>query len=310
MEHEVRERLWTRAQVWREQHSPEKASAGCPTRRDLYHSPNIPRTTARPTPPAAPTPKKTPSPGFRDKPSGSLVRRLGLGRIDDRGAGLGKKGKTAFAAAYRGGEISRWLRVDQNGSYPVVVFAAAAADVPLGRALPLCFEGLSERCHPLCLLARRGTLMLLAEHPERAQVPACVEIKMLRRVRRVDLRAIDATPARWRGDAGSSPLEHPTHWLISTQVPALLPRLAGPLRAALADPDADVCGFALTVLAPLAELCGAALEQFLDRLLPPVARRCGGRGKLAAAALDALRRVEESCPGAGAKIRRKVPAYR
>ena len=54
----------------------------------------------------------------------------------------------------------------------------------------------------------------------------------------------------------------------------------------------------------------AALEQFLDRLLPPVARRCGGRGKLAAAALDALRRVEESCPGAGAKIRRKVPAYR
>ena len=126
----------------------------------------------------------------------------------------------------------------------------------------------------------------------------------------VVLHAIDATPARWRGDAGSSPLEHPTHWLISTQVPALLPRLAGPLRAALADPDADVCGFALTVLAPLAELCGAALEQFLDRLLPPVARRCGGRGKLAAAALDALRRVEESCPGAGAKIRRKVPAYR
>ena len=38
---------------------------------------------------------------------------------------------------------------------------------------------------------------------------------------RVDLHAIDATPARWRGDAGSSPLdgasEHPTHWLISTQ---------------------------------------------------------------------------------------------
>ena len=100
-EHRIRERLWARAQVWREQHSPEKASAGCPTRRDLYHSPNLPRTTARPTPPAAPTPKKTPSPGFRDKPSGSLVRRLGLGRIDDRG-----------------GEISRWLHVDQNGSYP------------------------------------------------------------------------------------------------------------------------------------------------------------------------------------------------
>ncbi len=127
------------------------------------------------------------------------MRRLGLGRIDDRGAGLGKKGKTAFAAAYRGGEISRWLRVDQNGSYPVVVFAAAAADVPLGRALPLCFEGLSERCHPLCLLARRGTLMLLAEHPERAQVPACVEIETLRHVRAGSPRR----PPRHRRDACS-----------------------------------------------------------------------------------------------------------
>ena len=39
---------------------------------------------------------------------------------------------------------------------------------------------------------------------------------------RVDLHAIDATPARWRGDAGSSPLDgastvQPTHWLIVTQ---------------------------------------------------------------------------------------------
>ena len=36
-------------------------------------------------------------------------------------------------------------------------------------------------------------------------VAACVEIKFLRRVRRVVLHAIDATPARWRGDVGSSP---------------------------------------------------------------------------------------------------------
>ena len=60
--------------------------------------------------------------------------------------------------------------------------------------------------------------------------------------RRVDLHAIDATPARWRGDAGSSPLDgpsaaassprndlvkncrvHPTHWLISTQPTTLSP---------------------------------------------------------------------------------------
>ena len=46
---------------------------------------------------------------------------------------------------------------------------------------------------------------------------------------RVDLHAIDATPARWRGGAASSPLdgagtaasstrnEHPSYWLIFTQ---------------------------------------------------------------------------------------------
>ena len=44
----------------------------------------------------------------------------------------------------------------------------------------------------------------------------CVEIKFYARSlnRRVVLHAIDATLARWRGDAGSS---HATHWLISSQ---------------------------------------------------------------------------------------------
>ena len=65
-------------------------------------------------------------------------------------------------------------------------------------------------------------------------VDTCVEIKILRRVY--------ATPARWRGGAGSSPLDgastaasssrkdlvknyrvHPTHWLISTQVKSKAP---------------------------------------------------------------------------------------
>ena len=71
-------------------------------------------------------------------------------------------------------------------------------------------------------------------------VPSCAEIKILRRVLnlRVDFHAIDASPARWRGDAGSSPLDgastatssprndlvknyrvHPIHFFISTQVP-------------------------------------------------------------------------------------------
>ena len=66
--------------------------------------------------------------------------------------------------------------------------------------------------------------------------------------RRADLHAIDATPARWRGDAGSSPLDgastaasssrndlvenyrvHPTHCLISTQIST--PRLEGRQRS-------------------------------------------------------------------------------
>lgn len=267
-EHQIREQLWARTKVWREKTTPAKRvspTAGCGTQNVVYNtpSPNMPlRTTERPTPPSKRSVKSTPSPGFRDKPSGSLVKRLGLGRIDDKGAGLGKKGKTAFAVAYRSGEVTRWLKVDQNGSYPVVVFATDASDVPLARALPLCFEGLSERCHPLAILARRGTLMLLAEHPQRSEIPS------------------------------------------------LLKQLVGPLRAALADKDADVCGFALTVIEPLAELCGESLEPFLDRFLPPIARRCGGHGKIAQAALDALRCLDGCGPGAGAKIRRKVPAYR
>ena len=49
--------------------------------------------------------------------------------------------------------------------------------------------------------------------------------------RRVDLHAIDATPARWRGDA------HPTHWLMSTQVfTGHEARRVGPLRT-LAGPE-------------------------------------------------------------------------
>jgi Rps23 Pro-64 3,4-dihydroxylase Tpa1-like proline 4-hydroxylase len=48
----------------------------------------------------------------------------------------------------------------------------------------------------------------------------CEHQNFMARSRRVDLHAIDAALARWRGDAGSSPLDgvHPTHWLISTQV--------------------------------------------------------------------------------------------
>ena len=71
--------------------------------------------------------------------------------------------------------------------------------------------------------------------------------------RRVDLHAIDAPPARWRGDAGSSPLGgaappprnvHPTHWLISTQPATISTGASTPTRR-LSDPSSfPLLGFA------------------------------------------------------------------
>ena len=77
--------------------------------------------------------------------------------------------------------------------------------------------------------------------------------------RRVDLHAIDTTPARRRGDAGSSPLDgastaassprtdlvknyrvHPTHWLISTQVLNASGRRAFARRDAINEALSDV----------------------------------------------------------------------
>ena len=69
---------------------------------------------------------------------------------------------------------------------------------------------------------KQRIIKLLAD--AHGDVTAGVEIKLLRRV---VLHAIDAAPARWRGDAGSSPLDrartaaHPTHWSISAQVTAM-----------------------------------------------------------------------------------------
>uniref|UniRef100_A0A7S3JSX6 Uncharacterized protein n=1 Tax=Aureoumbra lagunensis TaxID=44058 RepID=A0A7S3JSX6_9STRA len=101
-----------------------------------------------------------------------LPMRLGLGKVADVGGGE-VKGHTRFAAAYKSGAIQRWLRVDQNGSRPDVAFASPVATIPINVVLPLCFEGLRECTHPLCLLARRGAQRLLLEHPRAsAEVPS------------------------------------------------------------------------------------------------------------------------------------------
>ena len=92
--------------------------------------------------------------------------------------------------------------------------------------------------------------------------------------RRVDLYAIDATPARWRGDAGSSPLDRartaassqraPTHWLSSTQVP---PR--GPVHGQADDGGNPRGRHAAGLHRPLRR------RQRARR--PPEAARCRGR---------------------------------
>jgi hypothetical protein len=64
----------------------------------------------------------------------------------------------------------------------------------------VCYETLRE--HPEREIARIARFMgVPADAATVARVAACVEIKVLRRVRRVVLHAIDALPARWRGDA-------------------------------------------------------------------------------------------------------------
>jgi hypothetical protein len=90
----------------------------------------------------------------------------------------------------------------------------------------------------------------------------------------VVLHAIEATPARWRGDAGSLFLDgargaasspgndfvkncrvHPTHWLISTQLFAVL---------GISVPLATRREWALS----FARVAGAARDAFLSRLFP------------------------------------------
>ena len=66
----------------------------------------------------------------------------------------------------------------------------------------------SSRRRARLLDALAECVVLLRSRRDRVALDACVEIKIYGAFvlnRRVVLHAIDATPARWRGDAGSSP---------------------------------------------------------------------------------------------------------
>ncbi|KAJ8598229.1 hypothetical protein CTAYLR_005470 [Chrysophaeum taylorii] len=160
----VRAELWARREVWRrqQQEGGEEKEEEEKKKLNTFNPP------ARRS--AQPAPAKKPSPGDKQqqkKVSQLLPKRLGLGRVADVGGGE-VRGRTRFAAAYKAGTVGQWLRVDQNGSRPDVGFVGCVDAIPLAAALPLCFEGLSESTHPLCLLARRGAARLLEEHPRAA----------------------------------------------------------------------------------------------------------------------------------------------
>jgi hypothetical protein len=90
----------------------------------------------------------------------------------------------------------------------------------------------SEATRHFCAVARAETRKRLASRPVwKSKFYGAFVLN-----RRVVLHAIDATPARWRGDAGSSPLDrartvHLTHWLISTQVETVGADARGPRHA-------------------------------------------------------------------------------
>ena len=137
---------------------------------------------------------------------------------------------------------------------------------------------------------------------------ACVEIKILRPRplnHRVVLHAIDATPARWRGDACSSPLDrartaaslprndlvlncrvHPTHWLISTQL-----RRSWPAAAARRAERAGLSRSAQLVV-DLGEHAG---QPWRRRRGPRCSPR-GRRGRGTCAEIKILRRVRAESP--------------
>ena len=215
-EESIRAELWARRKVWEEvkpEATPEKkqeaprahvksttdrtplkgpSSAG-PSRRQPLKGPSSAPPSRRQ--PMSPSPsrrvssesKKSTSASEQPEPSQPklskkappsrlLPKRLGLGRVDDLGGG-GVRGRTRFAAAYRSGCVGRWLRVDQNGTRPELAFVGDVGAIPLRVVLPLCFEGLSEATHPLCLLARRGATRLLEEHPlASAELPAILPL--------------------------------------------------------------------------------------------------------------------------------------
>ena len=101
--------------------------------------------------------------------------------------------------AVHGRGAARFLSVRDFASHAEVIAAV--------RAVPRCELWCSDLGQDASVLAD-GAPWLREPLPHR--VALRVEIKILRRVLlnlRVDLHAIDATPARWRGDAGSSPLD-------------------------------------------------------------------------------------------------------
>ena len=145
-----------------------------------------------------------------------------------------------------------WRRADEKSETPAPPRRVTLGQLPYLPHTAATLSGLSRldrACLAFCrfVVARRvvACCAIAGLYAVLAGAGICVEIKSYGAFvlsRRVVLHAIDATPARWRGDAGSSSPDgastaassprndfvkncqvHLTHWLISTQRITLLP---------------------------------------------------------------------------------------
>ncbi len=207
------------------------------------------------------------------------ARRRKPGELKKRAAAVAGRFVAACAAAARAEDAETWQERaerrrqerERSAAHAAARAAAAALEIPplpplkkprqaYLRLPPFVEAGetVDVPLPPSLLTARRRRQ---GPATTRVVVPACVEIRIYGVFvlnHRVVLHAIDATPARWRDDAGSLPLDgastatsssrndlvknhqvHPTNWLISTQVPAdALPHRV--LRVLVPAEDMDV----------------------------------------------------------------------
>jgi hypothetical protein len=169
------------------------------------------------------------------------------------------------------------FRIQHGSVRSTLQWDSAPSQCDVESILPLCMEGLREVEHPYVFLAREAGLVLLG------------------------LAASDDTDLD--GIPGNSAAA------LRARVIAILPQLMAPLRAALAEPQADMFSAALRALVALSSATGAAFNAQLGVVLAPLNRRMMDRTRRDA--VQQVLEVLERNGGAPATkiIKAKVPTY-